>query len=94
MVPPSESQALKAILVICIVSPTLHLAIVQYIIAQTAVEMLISCEHLSFKHFKPVFALRMLMLFMMFEYVIAPNPNIQEGVTDLPQVKIWDVPRP
>ena len=30
------------------------------------------------------------MLFMMFDYVLAPNPNIQEGVTDLPQVNIWD----
>ena len=90
MVLPTGSKALTAVFKLLIVITVPYSLIVQYFIAQIIVELLHHKRPFHIWHFRPQFSLRSLLLLIIFTYATAPNPNIQEGVTDLPQVKIWD----
>ena len=77
--------AVKAIMVIVVSYAVIDLHFVLGIAARKAFEFIISCELQHVQHMSTCGRLRIMLMFVIFSMIVAPNPNIQEGVTDLPR---------
>ena len=90
VLPQRVYEALSAVLVIIVASSVAHLPYAQWLVVRNVVTLISMCEHEHTGSFQLSGMLRIVLLLSVFVAVPAPNPNIQEGVTDLPSVKIWD----
>ena len=82
VLPQRVYEALSAVLVIIVASSVAHLPYAQWLVVRNAITLISMCEHEHTGSFQLSGMLRIVLLLSVFVAVPAPNPNIQEGVTD------------
>ena len=90
VLPQRVYDALSAILVITVATSVSHLPHARWLVFRNTISLITMCEPVHTGSFQLSGTLRLVLFLALIIGVPAPNPNIQEGVTDLPSVKIWD----